>query len=208
MTDGTHRAEPQPASQDSAKADGHAQAPAFDLTKLLIELGPLVVFFAVSSKLDLFYGTGAFMAATAVALVVSRLRDGRIPVMPLVSGVLVLVFGGLTLYLKNEVFIMMKPTILYTLFTAVLLGGLLRGTSLLRYLFGEVYNLTDAGWRILTFRWALFFLFLAVLNELIWRNTSEQFWLRFKVFGVIPLTMAFALAQLPLLKRHTPAENA
>ena len=206
MTESTHRPEPHQASQDGAKAD--SQAHAFDLTKLLIELGPLVVFFAISSKLDLFYGTGAFMAATAAALVVSRLRDGRVPVMPLVSGALVLVFGGLTLYLKNEVFIMMKPTILYTLFTAVLLGGLMRGISLLRYLFGEVYNLTDTGWRLLTFRWAFFFLFLAVLNELIWRNTSEQFWLRFKVFGVIPLTMAFALAQMPLLKRHAPAENS
>lgn len=208
MTESTHRPEPLPATQDAATADSQAQAHAFDLTKLLIELGPLVVFFAISSKLDLFYGTGAFMAATAAALVVSRLRYGRVPVMPLVSGALVLVFGGLTLYLKNEVFIMMKPTILYTLFTAVLLGGLMRGISLLRYLFGEVYNLTDTGWRLLTFRWALFFLFLAVLNELIWRNTSEQFWLRFKVFGVIPLTMAFALAQMPLLKRHAPAENA
>jgi intracellular septation protein len=206
MTESTHRPEPHPASQDGAKAD--SQAHAFDLTKLLIELGPLVVFFAISSKLDLFYGTGAFMAATAAALVVSRLRYGRVPVMPLVSGALVLVFGGLTLYLKNEVFIMMKPTILYTLFTAVLLGGLMRGISLLRYLFGEVYNLTDTGWRLLTFRWAFFFLFLAVLNELIWRNTSEQFWLRFKVFGVIPLTMAFALAQMPLLKRHAPAGNS
>lgn len=206
MTESTHRPEPHQASQDGAKAD--SQAHAFDLTKLLIELGPLVVFFAISSKLDLFYGTGAFMAATAAALVVSRLRYGRVPVMPLVSGALVLVFGGLTLYLKNEVFIMMKPTILYTLFTAVLLGGLMRGISLLRYLFGEVYNLTDTGWRLLTFRWAFFFLFLAVLNELIWRNTSEQFWLRFKVFGVIPLTMAFALAQMPLLKRHAPAENS
>lgn len=206
MTDSTQQVPPHPASQDAGKGEG--QPHAFDLVKLLIELGPLVVFFGISSKLDLFYGTGAFMAATAAALVVSRMRYGRIPVMPLVSGLLVLVFGGLTLYLKNEVFIMMKPTILYSLFAAVLLGGLMRGVSLLRYLFGEVYNLTDAGWRALTFRWSVFFFLLAILNEVIWRNTSEQFWLRFKVFGVIPLTMAFALAQMPLLKRHAPAEGS
>lgn len=192
-------------SKDSAKApEPHAEsAPGINISKLAIEIGPLAVFLAVSSKFDIFYGTGAFMAATLTALLVSRTVYGRIPIMPLISGVLVLVFGALTIYLQNDVFIKVKPTILYTLFGCVLLGGLMRGLSLVRYLFGEAYQLTEEGWRALTFRWGLFFLFLAVLNEVVWRNMSKEFWLQFKLFGFIPLTMAFAIAQMALIKKHS-----
>lgn len=209
MTQSTTGRQPR-AEEADASAPGPAseagEAPAIDVSKLLIELGPLVVFLGVTSWRDIFYGTSAFMVATFTALAASRIIYGRIPVMPLVSGLLVLVFGGLTLYLKNEMFIMIKPTILYTIFGAILLGGLVRGVSLLRYLFGEAYNLTDLGWRLLTLRWALFFFFLAVLNEIVWRNTSQDFWLKFKVFGFIPLTIVFALAQTGLVSRHTPAK--
>jgi intracellular septation protein len=124
-----------------------------------------------------------------------------VPLMPLITGVFVIVFGGLTLWLHNDLFIKMKPTIVNTLFGVILLGGLVFGQSLLRYVFGEVFRLRDEGWKILTFRWALFFLFLAVLNEVVWRNFSTDFWVSFKVFGLMPLTMVFAFLQLGLLKR-------
>lgn len=189
---------------DNLPGSGGETAHQLDLVKLIIEIGPLVVFLVVSSKTDdIFLGTGAFMAATAAALIASRMRYGRIAIMPLISGALVLVFGALTLYLKNDIFIKMKPTILYVVFGGVLLGGLARGQSLIRYLMGEAYQLTEQGWRVLTFRWGLFFLFLAVLNEVVWRNSSREFWLQFKLFGVIPLTMAFAMAQIGLIKRHS-----
>lgn len=178
------------------------------LQKMAIELGPLVVFFAVNSTTkNIFYGTGAFMVATAVALVLSRQMFGRIPLMPLISGAFVLLFGGLTLWLQDAVFIKIKPTLVNTLFAAILLGGLAFGQLLLRYVLGEVFKLTDEGWRILTIRWAIFFLVLAILNEIVWRNFSEDFWIGFKMLGVMPLTMIFGIAQLGLLRRHAAANS-
>lgn len=179
--------------------------------KLVIELGPLIVFFVANwvagRQLEnprdaIFWGTGAFMIATLVALVASRVLWGRVPVMPLVSGALVLVFGALTLYLKNEVFIMVKPTILYALFAVVLFAGLARGVPLLRYALGSAVALTDEGWRLLTVRWAVFFVFLAALNELVWRTQSADFWIKFKLLGFLPLTIVFAVSQTGLMKRH------
>ncbi len=205
-----------PATAAAGEASPHASANA-SLGKLLIELGPLIVFFLAnywagthlpSPRDAIFWGTGAFMIATAVALIASRVLWGRIPVMPLVSGALVLVFGGLTLYLKNEVFIMVKPTILYTLFALVLFAGLARGIPLLRYALGSAVALTETGWRLLTIRWAAFFLVLAALNELVWRTTSADFWIKFKLFGFLPLTVAFAVLQTGLMKRHAaPTES-
>lgn len=171
------------------------------LLKMLLEIGPIAVFFVTNSYRGIFWGTAAFMVATLVALVASRQLLGRIPIMPLVSGVFVLVFGGLTLYLQDELFIKMKPTIVNSLFAAILIGGLMWGQAFLKYLFGEVFRLTEEGWRILTFRWAMFFLLLAVLNEIIWRSFSTDFWIGFKVWGIMPLTMVFAIAQMGLLKR-------
>lgn len=170
--------------------------------KFALELGPLVVFFSVNARAGLFWGTGAFMAATAISLIVSWLLIRRVPIMPLVTGVVVLVFGGLTLYLHDELFIKLKPTIVNTMFGAVLLGGLFFGKSLLAVVFDAAFSLTEEGWKKLTFRWALFFFALAILNEVIWRNFSTDFWVAFKVWGVMPLTFLFALTQVPLLQRY------
>lgn len=172
------------------------------LLKFLLELGPLIVFFIVNARADIFWGTGCFVAATIVSLTASRILFGKIPVMPLVSGVFVVVFGSLTLYLQDELFIKLKPTIVNGIFASILFGGLMLGHSLLRYLFGDVFALTEEGWRKLTFRWACFFVFLAVLNEVTWRLLSTDAWVSFKLFGIMPITMAFAIAQVGLLKRH------
>jgi len=170
--------------------------------KLLVEIGPLVVFFIGNTQYDIFIATGAFMAATAVSLLASRLIFKRVPAMPLVTGVFVFVMGGLTLYLHDELFIKLKPTIVNVLFASILLGGLAYGHSLLKYLFSDVFQLLDEGWRKLTLRWALFFLFLAVLNEIVWRFFSTDFWVAFKVFGIMPLTLIFSIMQLGLMQRY------
>jgi intracellular septation protein len=172
------------------------------LLKLAVEVGPLVVFFVVNARAGIFWGTGVFMGATVVSLIASRILFGRIPVMPLVTGVCVMVFGGLTLWLQDDHFIKIKPTIVNALFAGALFIGLLVGQSLLRVIFGEVFRLTDEGWRKLTLRWAFFFIFLAVLNEVVWRSFSTDTWVSFKVFGVMPLTMAFAVAQVGLLRQY------
>lgn len=200
----------------SEPSAGRLESPASgarQFLKLAVEMGPLVLFFLVNwragqflddPKQAIFWATGSFMVTTPLALLASRLLFGRIAIMPLVTGVFVLVFGGLTLWLQDELFIKMKPTIVNALFAAILLGGLFFGRPLLRYVFGEVFRLTDEGWRKLTVRWAFFFLALAVLNEIVWRNFSTDTWVAFKVFGIMPLTMAFALAQVGLLARHEP----
>jgi intracellular septation protein len=156
----------------------------------------------MNARAGIFWGTGSFVAATVVSLIASRFLFGRVPVMPLVSGVVVLIFGGLTLWLQDELFIKLKPTIVNTIFASVLFGGLFFGKSLLRYLFGDVFSLTDEGWRKLTFRWACFFVLLAVLNEFAWRLLSTDQWVTFKVFAIMPITMVFAIAQVGLLQRH------
>jgi len=142
------------------------------------------------------------MVATVIALAASRVFFGSIPVMPLISGAFILVFGGLTLALQDELFIKMKPTIVNAAFALILLGGLLFGRPLLKYPFGQAFHLTERGWTILTWRWAFFFLFLAVLNEIVWRFFSTDFWVAFKVFGIMPLTVVFAIMQFGVLKAH------
>lgn len=171
------------------------------MLKLLVELGPLLVFFLTNSLAGIFWGTGLFVFATLISLIASRVLFGRIPTMPLVSGFFVVVFGGMTLYLQDDLFIKVKPTIVNTLFAVILFGGLLMNHSLLRYLFGEEFKLTEEGWRKLTFRWACFFVLLAILNEIVWRTMSTDFWVAFKAFGILPLTLAFAVSQVGLLKR-------
>ena len=188
-------------SAESPEANGRA------LLKLAVELGPLVVFFVANARGGIFIGTGCFVAATLASLAASRVLFGRVPTMPLVTGFFVLVFGGLTLALRDELFIKLKPTIVNSLFAIILFGGLIAGRPLLKYLFGDVFRLTDEGWRKLTFRWACFFLALAVLNEIVWRLFSTDTWVSFKVFGIMPLTMIFALLQIGLLKRHEAAKN-
>src|SRR6201988_306555 len=171
------------------------------LFKLVTELGPLIVFFVVNAKFHLFAATGAFMVAIVAAMIASYVVTKHIPTMALVTGAIVLVFGTLTLVLHDETFIKMKPTIVYGLFAAVLGGGLLFGRSFIAIMFDQMFNLTARGWRILTARWALFFFAMAILNEVIWRTQSTDFWVGSKAFGVIPLTMGFAIAQMPLIKR-------
>lgn len=185
---------------DSKPVD--TQAVRDQLLKLVVEVGPLAVFFIVNARVNIYWGTGAFMVATLISLVASRFLFGRIPVMPMVSGVCVLVFGGLTLWLQDDHFIKLKPTIVNALFAVALFGGLLAGHSLLKVVFGEVFNLTEEGWRKLTVRWACFFAFLAILNEIVWRTVSTDTWVSFKVFAIMPLTMAFAVAQVGLLRKY------
>src|SRR6266550_8799806 len=172
------------------------------LFKLATELGPLIVFFVANAKYHLFVATGAFMVAVVVAMVASYMVTRHVPMMAIVTAVVVIVFGTLTLMLHDETFIKMKPTIVYTLFAAILGGGLLFGRSFIAIMFDQMFNLTPQGWRILTLRWALWFLAMAVLNEIIWRSQSTDFWVTFKAFGVTPLTMIFAIAQMPLTKRY------
>jgi intracellular septation protein len=186
---------------DHDKQEG-AEATGQQLLKLAVELGPLLVFFVTNARAGIFWGTAVFIVATIVSLIVSRLLFGRIATMPLVSGVFVLVFGSLTLYLHDELFIKLKPTIVNAIFAAILFGGLFAGHSLLKHIFGDVFRLTDEGWRKLTFRWACFFAVLAGLNEIVWRHFSTDTWVSFKVFAIMPITMIFALLQVGLLKKH------
>ncbi|WP_295557419.1 septation protein A [uncultured Hyphomicrobium sp.] len=198
-------------SQSETTNTGTQESGSQQLLKFLVELGPLLVFFITNwqagkyladPKQAIFWGTGFFIVATMISLLASRILFGRVPVMPLVSGVVVLIFGGLTLWLQDELFIKLKPTIVNGIFATVLFGGLMFGHSLLRYLFGDVFALTDEGWKKLTFRWACFFVFLAILNEVAWRMLTTDQWVTFKVFGIMPITMAFAISQVGLLQRH------
>ncbi len=196
--------------------------------KLIIETGPLVVFFVVNGRgglpelrglwraadaapafqPGLFEATGAFMAVTVVALFAGWFLERRLPTMPLVSGFFVFVFGGLTLVLADETFIKLKPTLVNGLFAVILLGGLAFKRPLLKPLFGSAFQLNDAGWRTLTLRWGVFFILLAILNEIVWRNFSTDFWIAFKLFGVLPLTIVFAGSQTPLiLRQQTKADE-
>lgn len=170
--------------------------------KLLIEIGPLLVFFGVNAAYGIFAGTGAFMVATVLSLGFAWLLYRKVPFMPVLSAVLVLAFGGLTLYLQDETFIKLKPTIVYAMFAVLLLAGLAVRKPVLALLFGPVFNLTDEGWRKLTVRWAVFFIAMAVLNEFVWRNFSTDTWVSFKAFGFLPITFLFAMAQVPLMQRY------
>ena len=186
---------------DEAKGSGPAQPHG---TKLMIELGPLLAFFAAWFLADIFWATGVLMAATLVSVVASKMLLGRVSPVIVATAVLVVVFGGLTFWFGDAHFIKMKPTIINLLFAGVLLGGLLTGRPLLKLMFGEAFNLTEEGWRKLTLRWMAFFVAMAVLNEIVWRNFSEGAWVNFKVFGILPLTLIFAMSQIGLIKRYEP----
>ncbi len=176
--------------------------------KIALELGPLIVFFVVNSKFGIFYATGVLMAGVLLTLAVSWAITKHLPAMPVVTAILVLVFGGLTVFLQNEDFIKLKVTILYSMFGAALIGALYFGKLLLPIVFDMAIHIDDAGWRKLTWRWGLFFFFLAGLNEVVRHMVSTDAWVNFKVFGILPLTILFAVAQAPLIMRHEiPAEE-
>jgi intracellular septation protein len=171
--------------------------------KLTLDIGPLILFFAVNAKFGIYAATASFMAAVLIALAVSYVLTKHVAVMPLVTAVIVLVFGGLTLVLHDDLFIKLKPTIIYVLFGGTLLGGLAFDKPLLGMVFDSVFHLREEGWRKLTWRWALFFFALAMLNEIVWRTQTTDFWVSFKLFGVVPLTFLFAALQVPLLTKYS-----
>lgn len=171
--------------------------------KLAVDLGPLVVFFAAYSKFDLFVGTAAFMVATLVAMIAAWVLTRHIPAMTWFSAILVGVFGGLTLWLKDETFIKMKPTIVFLIFAGVLFFGLLRGRNYLKSLLGSAFvGLSEHGWKLLAWRWAFFFLVLAALNEAFWRLFPTEIWLHFKLWGDTLLTFVFTVAQFPMMLKN------
>ncbi|MBW3096727.1 septation protein A [Pseudohoeflea coraliihabitans] len=187
------------------------------ILKLALELGPLLVFFFGNAKGawlaeqfpilaalggPIFVGTALFMTAVAIAFTISWIITRTIPIMPLLSGAIVLVFGALTLWLHDDTFIKVKPTIINSMFGAILLGGLFFGKSFLGYVFDSAFRLDAEGWRKLTFRWGLFFFFMAGVNEVMWRNFSTDIWIAFKVWGNMPMSILFMMAQLPMMKRH------
>jgi intracellular septation protein len=176
-------------------------------TKLLIEMGPLVAFFIGNWKAGIFWGTGIFMVATIVALTASWVLTRKIAMVPLVSAIFVAIFGLLTLWLHSELFIKVKVTLINALFGVVLLGGVAMGRSYLKLVMGEAVKLTEQAWRTLSLRWGLFFLALAVLNEVVWRNFSTDAWVNFKVFGLLPITLVFALANAPFMSKHMIEEE-
>ncbi|MAI45489.1 MAG: septation protein A [Hyphomicrobiaceae bacterium TMED74] len=202
----------EPTKSNAQVAENEPEIDPQQLSKLLLETGPLAVFFVCNSyaveifgateKTKIFWATGAFMVATTIALIASRILFKRLPIMPLVGGVFVLGFGAITLFLQDDFFIKIKPTVVNLMFASILFGGLLMGQALLKFLFGEVFKLEERGWQLLTFRWACFFVFLAILNEFIWRSFSTDFWAGFKLFGVMPITMIFAISQVGLLNKY------
>ena len=170
--------------------------------KLLIDIGPLAVFFIFYTRGDLKTAILPFMIATIIAVLFSYIIEKKIPIMPTVGAVIILIFGGLTIYFDNETFFKMKPTIINLLFAGILYGGIILNKSLLRYLLGAALKLQDEGWDILTKRWIGFFIALAILNEIIWRTQTTDMWVNFKVFGILPITFIFTLTQFSTIKKY------
>lgn len=170
--------------------------------KLLLEMGPLVLFFFTNWKFGIFPATGVLMAGVVVALIASWVLTRHLPIMPVVTAVAVVFFGALTFFFHDELFIKLKPTIVNTIFGTILLGGLAFGRPLLPVVLDSVLQLKEEGWRKLTFRWGLFFYVLAIINEIVWRTQTTDFWVSFKALGIMPLTIVFALAQVPLIMKY------
>ena len=172
------------------------------ISKLLIDIGPLAVFFIFYTRSDLQTAILPFMIATIIAVLFSYIIEKKIPIMPTVGAAIILIFGGLTIYFDNETFFKMKPTIINLLFAGILYGGVILNKPLLRYLLGAALKLQDEGWDILTKRWIGFFIALAILNEIIWRTQTTDIWVNFKVFGILPITFIFTLTQFSTIKKY------
>ena len=172
-----------------------------NFTKLLVDIGPLAVFFIFYTRSDLQSAILPFMIATVIAVLFSYITEKKIPIMPTVGAFIILIFGGLTLYFNNDTFFKMKPTIINLLFAGILLVGNFMNKPLLKLLFSGALKLQDEGWNILSKRWVGFFISLAILNEIIWRTQSTDFWVTFKVFGILPLTFIFTIAQISIIKK-------
>jgi intracellular septation protein len=170
--------------------------------KLVLEMGPLVLFFLTNWKFGIFPATGVLMAGVVVALIASWVLTRHLPIMPVVTAVAVVFFGALTFFFHDDLFIKLKPTIVNTIFGTILLGGLAFGRPLLPVVLDSVLQLKEEGWRKLTFRWGLFFYVLAIVNEIVWRTQTTGFWVSFKALGIMPLTIVFALAQVPLIMKY------
>jgi intracellular septation protein len=173
------------------------------IVKLALDFGPLILFFVVNGRAGIFWATGVFMAAVVVAILVSYVMIKRFPVMTLVTAFIVIVFGTLTIVLQNDVFVKMKTTIIYLLFAVVLTAGIVLKKPFLEIAFDSVFHLTEAGWHKLTVRWIWFFVAMAIVNEIVWRTQTTDFWVAFKTFGFVPITFVFAMAQMPILQKYT-----
>jgi intracellular septation protein len=182
---------------------GAGRRPALNpMAKLALDLGPLVLFFFANSYRGIFFATGALMVATVVALAVSYALTRRIAIVPLATAGVVIAFGALTIWLQNEAFIKIKPTLIYVMFASILIAGLATGRPLFEYVLDGAFHMTHEGWRKLTWRWVFFFLGMALANEFVWRTFSTDVWVAVKTFAVIPVTLLFALAQAPLMMRY------
>jgi intracellular septation protein len=190
-------------SAPAPRDGGPAAVGSKQFAKMLVDLAPLLIFFVVYLVAGIYWATGALMAASVISMIVSKLWLGHISATLILTTVLVVGFGGLTLWLNDPRFIKMKPTMVNLLFAVVLAGGLLVGRNLLQLLLGEAFRLTELGWRLLTYRWIGFFIALAAVNEIVWRNFSETTWASFKVFGILPITVVFAMLQFGLIQRHS-----
>lgn len=179
------------------------------MVKILLELGPLIVFFTAFKFGGIFVATGAFMVAMATAMAISWHKDRHIPMMQKVTFVIVMVMGSLTLYLENATFVYMKPTIINGLFATILTVGLLRGRSYLKLVMEAGFPpMTDKGWMVMTRNWAIFFASMALVNEFVWRSYSEDIWVNFKTFGFLPMTLVFAFAQTPIIMKYQIKEES
>ena len=175
------------------------------IIKFATDFGPLLIFFIIyfNGKNDLKVAIPPFIIATLIALAVVYFLEKRIPMVPLLSGVLITLFGGLTIYFDNKIFFYMKPTIINLLFAAVLFfGKYFTQKPLLKIFFQNAFNLKDEGWKKLNYRWIGFFIFVAILNEIVWRTQSEAFWVNFKVWGLLPISFLFAASQITLINKY------
>jgi len=175
------------------------------ITKFLTDFGPLLIFFVMYFKndQDLKIAIPPFVVATILSLIIMYILERKIPIMPLVSGILVTLFGGLTIYFDNKIFFYMKPTIINLLFAGVLFfGKYFTQKPLLKIFFQNALNLEDEGWKKLNYRWICFFIFVAILNEIVWRTQSEALWVNFKVWGLLPISFLFVASQMPLINKY------